>query len=454
MTRDRHAKVAKLQLRLFSLNLPMPTQLLWRLLVKSLITYAFASLMLIAGCSTQASPDHHKHGLGFSKLFGKLTETQLGPRPFFLVADMDEGPLKETLESCESGPFFKSKFSIGHRGAAMQFPEHTKESYEAAARMGAGIVECDVTFTKDRELVCRHSQCDLHTTTNILATPLAEKCSVAPEFDSEGKLVNARDIRCCTSDISLVEFKSLQGKMDAADTSATSIEEYMNATPDWRTDLYSTKGTLLTHAESIQLLNDLGVDFTPELKSPSVDMPYEGDYTQAMYAQQMIDEYREAGIHPRRVWPQSFNYEDVIYWVENTRFGRQAVYLDGVYDVNVSLATMQQWRAEGVRVLAPPLWMLVEADAEGNIVPSQYARNAKEAGLKLIAWSLERSGLISQRNDWYYTGLNGETGMPDVIDNEGDVMNLLHVLAQDVGVIGVFSDWPATTTYYANCMGL
>ena len=42
---------------------------------------------------------------------------------------------------------------------------------------GAGIIECDVTFTSDRELVCRHSQCDLHTTTNILATPLAEKCS-------------------------------------------------------------------------------------------------------------------------------------------------------------------------------------------------------------------------------------------------------------------------------------
>jgi glycerophosphoryl diester phosphodiesterase len=25
------------------------------------------------------------------------------------------------------------------------------------------------------------------------------------------------------------------------------------------------------------------------------------------------------------------------------------------------------------------------------------------------------------------------------------------VLAQDVGIIGLFSDWPATTTFYANC---
>lgn len=31
---------------------------------------------------------------------------------------------------------------------------------------------------------------------------------------------------------------------------------------------------------------------------------------------------------------------------------------------------------------------------------------------------------------------------------------LLDMLAKQVGVIGVFSDWPATVTYYANCMGL
>jgi glycerophosphoryl diester phosphodiesterase len=28
------------------------------------------------------------------------------------------------------------------------------------------------------------------------------------------------------------------------------------------------------------------------------------------------------------------------------------------------------------------------------------------------------------------------------------------VLARDVGIKGIFSDWPATVTYYANCMGL
>src|SRR6187431_2008171 len=116
-------------------------------------------------------------------------EAQIGPRPFYLVDKMKDGPLKQKLSQC-TGPFHKTDFSIGHRGAALQFPEHTKESYQAAARMGAGVIECDVTFTKDRQLVCRHSQCDLATTTNILSVPaLAAKCTLpfTPADSSTGR---------------------------------------------------------------------------------------------------------------------------------------------------------------------------------------------------------------------------------------------------------------------------
>lgn len=418
--------------------------------MKTITTYFLASLLLIAGGIAHATPHHSP----MKNFFGKLTEVQLGPRPFYLVNEMDEGELKDKLESCSTGPFFRSKFSIGHRGASMQFPEHTKESYTAAAKMGAGIIECDVTFTKDRELVCRHSQCDLHTTTNILTSPLADKCSVPAEFDADGNLTNAGEINCCASDITLAEFKTLNGKMEAANTAATKLDEYMNATANWRTDLYAANATLLSHKESIQLIKELGADFTPELKSPSVEMPFEGDYTQEMYAQQMINDYIEAGIHPRKVWPQSFNYDDVTYWVDNTMYGRQAVFLDGVYDTSVTQADMESWVADGVQVLAPPMWMLLEVDAEGNIVPSQYANNAKAVGLKLITWTLERSGQLKDNGGWYYQSVNGDNGGMDVINNDGDVMKVLDVLAQDVGVIGVFSDWPATTSYYANCMNL
>ena len=378
---------------------------------------------------------------------------QLGPRPYFLVNDMDEGPLKRKLESCAEGPFEKSDFSIGHRGACLQFPEHTKESYEAAARMGAGIIECDVTFTKDRELVCRHSQCDLHTTTNILSIPeLAAKCT-QPFIPADPVAGTPASATCCTSDITLAEFKTLCGKMDASNPAATSVEQYLGGTPNFRTDLYSSCGTLLTHGESIELISSLGAKFTPELKTPSVEMPYEGDYTQAEFAQQMIDDYKRARVPAHKVFPQSFLLDDVLYWLENEpRFGRQAVYLDARVDAaggyEIAVAGMEQLRDAGVRIVAPPIWALVSLDGSGRIVPSSYALAAKAAGLDLITWTLERSGFLNAGGGYYYQSVNA------AIDNDGDTYTMLDVLARQVGVRGVFSDWAGTVTYYANCMGL
>ena len=400
-------------------------------------------------------PDKHQHNKGSKH--GHKTLAQVGPRPFYLVEDMDAGPLKHKLEQCGDGPFYRTDFSIGHRGAGLQFPEHTKESYQAAAVMGAGIVECDVTFTKDRELVCRHSQCDLHTTTNILAVPeLAAKCS-QPFTPADPEAGVAASAMCCTSDITLAEFKSLKGKMDAFNPAATTVAEYMNATPAWRTDLYNQTGTLMSHKESIELFKSLGVKFTPELKAPSVEMPYEGDYTQQEYAQQMINDYKEAGVNPRNVWAQSFNVEDIYYWIQHDhRFGKQAVFLDGRYadpafdleDPTTWSPSMDELVAQGVKIIAPPTYMLVTLDEMNRIVPSLYAKAARNAGLDIITWTLERSGPLATGGGFYYQSV------AEVINNDGDVMNLMHVLAKDVGVIGIFSDWPGTVTYYANCMGL
>ena len=296
---------------------------------------------------------------------------QLGPRPFFLVDDMDDGALKDALKQCEAGPFYRTAFSIGHRGAGMQFPEHTRESYLAAARMGAGIVECDVTFTKDRQLVCRHSQCDLHTTTDILGRPeLAAKCT-KPFTPADAASGTKADAMCCTSDLTLAEFKSLRGKMDAANADATTVEAYMDATPAWRTDLYATKGTLMTHDESIALFKELGVKFTPELKAPSVAMPFDGDYTQDAYAQQMIDEYKAAGVPAADVFAQSFQLRDILYWIKNDpEFGAQGVFLDDRNDTlegfdpmkpETFKPTMQELADQGVKIIAPPTYMLVTA---------------------------------------------------------------------------------------------
>jgi glycerophosphoryl diester phosphodiesterase len=396
---------------------------------------------------------------------GRGPRVQLGPRPFYLVEKMARSRLKNTLQQCVNRRFFsQTDFSIGHRGAALQFPEHTKESYEAAARMGAGIIECDVTFTKDRELVCRHSQCDLHTTTNILVTPLAAKCSVpfsSAAFDPvTGGRTQAASAQCCTSDITLDEFKTLCGKMDASNPNATTVEGFLGGTPDFRTDLYATCGTLLTHAESIELFKDLGAKMTPELKAPSVAMPFNG-FSQDDYRQKLIDEYKAARVHPLQVYAQSFNPDDVRYWIAHEpQFGKQAVYLDDRYDTllgfdpNVPstwVPSMEEIVADGINIIAPPMWVLLTV-ADGNIVPSKYAEAARAAGLDIITWTTERSGrivedVLSGGDTFYYQSTL------DAISNDGDILVTLDVLARKVGVLGVFSDWPATTTFYANCMG-
>ena len=42
----------------------------------------------------------------------------------------------------------------------------------------------------------------------------------------------------------------------------------------------------------------------------------------------------------------------------------------------------------------------------------------------------------------------------DALHNDGDILTTLDVLAKQVGIRGIFSDWAATVSYYANCMRL
>ncbi|MEX0305353.1 MAG: glycerophosphodiester phosphodiesterase family protein [Leisingera sp.] len=375
-----------------------------------------------------------------------------GPRPAYLISKLPEGPLKEKLQSCAAQTPSRTDFSIGHRGAPLMFPEHTVESNVAAAKMGAGILECDVTFTKDLELVCRHAQNDLHTTTNILTTDLAETC-ITP-FSPADRSTPAK-AECRTSELTLAEFRTLQPKMDSADKAARTPEAYLGGTADWRTTLYAGEATSMTHAESIALFKSLGTKFTPELKAPAVEMPFNG-FTQRDYAQKLIDEYKAAGIPPSDVWAQSFNLADVLYWIEHEpEFGKQAVLLDSSYkqdgfDANNPETFPHDFadlHAKGVNYIAPPMWVLVTLE-DRRIVPSAYASEAKAAGLRLITWTLERSGPLASGGGWYFQSVR------DAAAGDGMAYQLLDVLAQDVGVEAVFSDWPATVTYYANCMGL
>lgn len=404
---------------------------------------------------------------------------QLGPRPFYLVERMSPGPLKERLKKCTSGPFKKSDFSIGHRGATQQFPEHTKESYQAAAIMGAGIVECDVTFTSDGHLVCRHAENDLHTTTNILVSPLAKTC-IRPftpaSVDASGKPVPA-SAECRSSALTLEEFRSLKGKMDTFNPAAKTAQEFLGGTAPWRTDLYNTAvtvpptgATLVTLRESIRQNKRNGVKHTPELKSGDAATIAKVFGSQEKYAQELADVLQDEGVDPDDAWPQSFNANDVLYWVARTRYGKQAVFLvdydtvnDNIllFDTNGKqlvnradqLAFLAELRKRRVNVIAPAMPALL-AVSGGRVVPSQLARDLKDLGFKIITWTFERSdlrqGSLASRAGFYWDF----DPTASVIKTDGDMYKALDVLAREVKILGIFSDWPATVTYYANCMGL
>ena len=403
--------------------------------------HRYAALLIAAGISLSASA-------------ADVVAPRPDPRPVTLVAGLEDGPLKRELTACTDDPVRRTSFSLGHRGAPLHYPEHTRESYAAAAAMGAGIIECDVTFTRDKQLVCRHAQDDLHTTTDILLTPLAARCTQPfrpAQFDTQGALTAPASAQCRTSDITLAEFRTLRGKRDGFDPRARSVEEYVWGGKAAFDALGPSTGTLMSHADSIALFKQLGVQMVPELKQPVVDMPYDG-MTQPQFAQRLIDDYKAAGVLPGAVWPQSFNLADILYWIEHEPvFGRQAVYLEDAESVEQlpDAAELKHLRAQGVRIWAPPLFALLALDARGAIVPSPAARDARDAGLEIVAWSLERSGPLSAgHNGWYYQTVD------TALRKDSDVLKVLDVLARQAHVRAVFSDWPGTTTFYANCTGL
>jgi glycerophosphoryl diester phosphodiesterase len=128
-------------------------------------------------------------------------------------------------------------------------------------------------------------------------------------------------------------------------------------TADFRTDVYQGECERIpTHDESIQVIRSLGGKFTPELKFPSVAMPF-GTFTQRDFAAKMINEYKAHNILPEHVWPQSATLEDIEYIVKETEYGAQAVVLDFGDDRVAAddAAFLQTVASTGAKIVAPPV---------------------------------------------------------------------------------------------------
>ncbi|KAJ8608336.1 hypothetical protein MRB53_039676 [Persea americana] len=365
-------------------------------------------------------------------------QISFGPRPYYIINNMTDSALKTKLQQCENSAYSITDWSIGHRGGGtLQFPEETVESTEL---------------------------CDLHTTTNILLNPgLAQKCT-QPFRPANG--TTPASALCCTSDITLAEYKTLCGKQDGFNASAKTPQDFQYGTPVWRTELYDTCGTLMTLDSYIDLVDSFPGyrNFTPELKTPpaAVPMPFTSAngtvYTQQQYARDMINTFITKGIDPARVWPQSFNPPDIYQWIaEYPKFGAQAIFLDEDGDdsagFTADVSHLASLKARGVNIIAPPFgYLLAYGDAENKtVIPSSYANESKRVGLDIIAWTFERSGPLAKvraADEYYYQRIN------QAIYYDGQEYEVLNILANVIGIKAIFSDWSATVTYFANCFGL
>src|SRR5262249_26359327 len=147
--------------------------------------------------------------------------------------------------------------------------------------------------------------------------------------------------------------------------------EFLNGTPDFRTDLYNSRGKLMTMRESIELNERNGVKHTPELKVDDLDSINRVFGSKQAYEQRFINELLDAGVDPRNAFSQSFDVNAILDF-QNTIYGSQAVFLVD-YDADKNniilfdtqghqlvnradqLAFFRQLRAAGVNIVAPAM---------------------------------------------------------------------------------------------------
>lgn len=121
----------------------------------------------------------------------------------------------------------------------------------------------------------------------------------------------------------------------------------------------------------------------------------------------MLDEYKALNVKPANVFPQSFHHADIMYWIQHeTEFAKQAVFLDAAEKPEdlPDLEKLKQYKKQGIRIVAPPIFALLDVK-DKQMVPSRYAKEAKDAGLDIITWSLERSA------SWPYRRAGGITNL-------------------------------------------
>jgi glycerophosphoryl diester phosphodiesterase len=119
--------------------------------------------------------------------------------------------------------------------------------------------------------------------------------------------------------------------------------------------------------------------------------------------------------------------------------------LDGNYTYGGIAHRAGYLRSMGINYMAPPVGQLITRNGTSGIAASPYVSTVQGAGMSIITWTVERNYACwpapsAMRSDANVTACASF--------NELELIGTLHRM----GVVGVFSDWPATTTFYASCI--
>jgi glycerophosphoryl diester phosphodiesterase len=283
----------------------------------------------------------------------------------------------------ERSPQARGPLVFGHRGAAGYRPEHTLDSYELAARMGADFIEPDLVSTKDGVLVARHEN-EISGTTDV-----ADR----PEFADRRatKTIDGRSITgWFTEDFTIAELRTLRAKERIAEVRQ-------------RNTLYNGRYQVPTLQEVIDLAKKLSkelrrnIGIAPETKHPtyfrSIGLPLEPGLVQTLNRNNLN--------HPdARVVVQSFEVGNLIELNRVLRVDLvQLTEAQGApYDFIASgdprtyadLITPAGLReiATYADVLGPEKGQIIPRNAEGFLQqPTTLVTNAHAAGLQVVPYT-------------------------------------------------------------------
>ena len=308
---------------------------------------------------------------------------------------------------------WNSKLVIAHRGASGYLPEHTIAAKAMAYAQGADYIEQDLVMTKDDEVVVLHDH-HLDTVTNV--------SDVFPN--------RARDDgRFYVIDFTLAEIRQLAVYERFEERGGTRVPVFKDRFP-----LEKSSFRISTFAEEIELIQGLNkstgrsVGIYPEIKSPAFHRAEGKDISAAVlqilkdygYATkqdavflQCFDPYELQRIH-QQLFPAMEMAVPLVQLLGTDPQFKPALTEEGLSQV----ATY----ADGI---GPSMFLIAKSSSNGSgMEATDLVDRAHGLGLLVHPYTFRRDQL------------------PEFAD---DYQQLLKIFLDDVGVDGVFTDFPDLT---------